>query len=284
MTILFQWLIDYVWIFYLGCVIGVFVYVVRAVTAHRERSLAMFTLERETATSRVVQAWSTVLIFLFIGAAIFISVNFVLPDLVPDIQEGTPMPTVTLDSETPSVDLTASPTLTFSVPTVVSTGDVVSPPTLMPSPTLAATAVPVGAASGDVRVRFGDPAFVELLNYSISSVEITTAQPLELSLTWRALEGQAPTNYVVFTHLRSSSGDIIAQHDGPPSARPMSEWASGEVIVDIHPMAFVPSFRDYAGSAVIVAGLYNPEATGERVLTGSGAEYVTLVTINVVSQ
>jgi hypothetical protein len=146
--------------------------------------------------------------------------------------------------------------------------------------------VPVGATAGDVHVRFGDPAFAELVSYSLSAVEITTAQPLQLTLNWRALDERSPLNYVVFTHLRSSSGDIIAQHDGPPAggARPVVEWSPGETIVDVHQMAFVEGYRDYAGPATLVVGLYNPEATYERVVTNVGGDYVTLVTINVVSQ
>jgi hypothetical protein len=286
MTILLRWLVDYAWIFYIGCTIGAVIYTVRALIAHRDRSLALFTLERETATSRVVRAWSMVLILVFIGAVIFVSANFVLPDLYDDMLLDAFTPEAPLVSLTPTVDLTPSLTPTFAVLTAVSTSGA-SVPTPPPPPTSApATSVPVGAASGDVRVRFGNPTFVELTSYSLSAVEVTTAQPLQLTLTWQALEARSPMNYVVFTHLRSNDGSIIAQHDGPPAggARPMMEWSPGETFVDVHQMVFIEGYRDYTGPATIVVGLYNPEATHERVVTDKGGGYISLVAVNVVSQ
>jgi hypothetical protein len=287
MTILLRWLVDYAWVFYFGCAIGAIIYTVRALTAHRQRGLALFTLERETATSRVVQAWATVLIFVFIGAAIFVGANFVLPDLLKDMPlEVSPTPQILTPSPTPTVDLTPSPTPEFTVPTVASTLAVVLPTPPPPATTEPATAVPVGATAGDVRVRFGDPAFAELISYNLTAVEVSTAQPLQLTLNWRALEERSPINYVVFTHLRSSDGDIIAQHDGPPAGgvRPLTEWSPGEIVVDVHQMAFVDGYRDYIGPATLIVGLYNPEAAHERVVTDTGSDYVTLVTVDVVSQ
>jgi hypothetical protein len=282
MTILLRWLVDYAWIFYIGCIIGAIFYTVRALIAHRDRGLALFTLERETATSRVVRAWSMVLILVFIGAAIFISANFILPDLYGEMPLGTPTP-ISLISPTPTVDLTPSPTPTFAVPTVAATPGVSVPTPLPPSTSAPATSVPVGAASGEVHIRFGSPAFVELVSYSLSAVEVTAAQPVQLTLTWRALDGRSPVNYVVFTHLRSSDGSIVAQHDGPPGGGnpPMTEWSPGETVVDVHPMAFAEDQRGYSGPATIIVGLYNPEAVGERVVTDAGGDLVTLVSVNV---
>ena len=117
MTILLRWLIDYAWIFYFGCAIGAIVYTVRALVAHRQRGLSLFTLERETATSRVVRAWAMVLVFVFIGATILVSANFILPDLLKDIPLETSTPEAFLPSPIPTVNLTPSPTPEFAVPT-----------------------------------------------------------------------------------------------------------------------------------------------------------------------
>ncbi len=285
MTILLRWLVDYAWVFYFGCAIGAIIYTVRALVAHRQRELAIFTLERETATSRVVRAWAMVLIFVFIGATILVSANFVLPSVLEDMPVEASTPQVPSPSPTPTVDLTPSPTPEFAVPTVASTPAVVVPTS--PAPTDApATSVPAGAIAGNVGVRFGNPAFAELVNYSLSAVEVTMAQPLQLTLSWRALEATVSVNYVVFTHLQSDDGSILAQHDGPPAggARPLTEWSPGETIVDVHQMAFVEGARDYTGTATLIVGLYNPETPQERVVTGTGADYVTLVTVNVVPQ
>jgi hypothetical protein len=284
MTILLRWLVDYAWVFYFGCAIGAIIYTVRALAAHRQRGLALFTLERETATSRVVRAWAMVLVFVFIGAAILLSANFILPDLLKDMPFETPTPQVPTPSPTPTVDLTPGPTPEFTVPTVASTLAVVVPTPPSPPTAAPATSVPVGAVAGDVQVRFGNPAFAVLVSYSLSAVEVTTAQPLQLTLNWQALEGRSPINYVVFTHLRSGDGNIIAQHDGLPGggARPLVEWSPGETIVDVHQMAFAEGARGYTGTATLIVGLYNPEAAHERVVTDTGADYVTLVTVNVV--
>jgi hypothetical protein len=208
MTILLHWLVDYAWIFYFGCAIGAIIYAVRALAAHRQRGVALFTLERETATSRVVQAWATVLIFVFIGAVVLLSAKIILPDLLAGIPvAASPTPETPFPSPTPTVNLTPSPTPEFVVSTVASTMAVVFP-TSPPPPASTPASVPVGAASGDVRVRFGNPAFAELVSYNLSAVEVTTAQPLQLALNWQALDGRSPMNYVVFTHLRSSDGNI----------------------------------------------------------------------------
>ena len=45
-------LIDNAWVLYGACGVLALIFVVKALTAHRERGLALFTLERETAQSR----------------------------------------------------------------------------------------------------------------------------------------------------------------------------------------------------------------------------------------
>jgi hypothetical protein len=62
----------------------------------------------------------------------------------------------------------------------------------------------------------------------------------------------------------------------------LAEWSPGEVIVDVHQMAFTDGARDYTGAATLIVGLYNPESVQERVVADTGADYVTLVTVNVV--
>jgi hypothetical protein len=291
MTILLQWLVEHAWIFYVGCAIGVTVYAIRALTAQRERTLALFTLERETATARIVRAWAMVLVFVAIGVIIFVTTTFVLPGLPVYGTGGTPLPTATLsagvDLSSSSATLTPSPTmgpLPTSTPTSTATIAPIptipsSDPTELPSP--APTDTPELALSGQVQARFGN--FAELVSYRLPEGDVSTAQPLQLTLYWRGLEGTSPMNYVVFTHLLSADGRLIAQHDGMPDggARPIDTWTPGEVITDLHPMAFYDA--GYAGPARIVVGLYDP-ATG-RVPTETGSDSITLpVTVNVVSQ
>jgi len=287
MTILLQWLVENAWVFYAGCVVGVIVYAIRALTARRERSLALFTLERETATAQIVQSWAMVLVFVAIGVAIFVSATFILPDLYsPGDLFPTPTLSAGVETFTPGITPIPSPTLGALVPTFTSTVTSAPVPTLPPpepteTPTPAPTDMPEITTSGEVRVRFGD--FAELVGYDLPATEVTTAQPLPLTLYWRGLEGTSATNYLVFTHLLSQDGRLIAQHDGPPAGGTHSttNWVPGETIVDSHPMAFYDTA--YTGLAKIAVGLYDP-ATG-RVVTETGGDSVVLpITIIVIPQ
>jgi len=289
MTILLQWLIEHAWVFYAACAVGAIIYVIRALAAQRERSLALFTLERETATARIIQSWAVVFVFVAIGAVVFAGATFILPGL-PIYGSGTPPPTPTLSAgvepPTHGITPTPSPTLGFQVPTLTPTAaDTLAATPLPPEPTEPLTPAPTDtpeiALSGEVYVRFGD--FAELVSYSLPAAEITTAQPLPLTLYWRGLEGTSPMDYLVFTHLSSGDGRLIAQHDGPPAngTRPTTGWGPDETIADPHPMAFYDTA--YTGPAKITVGLYDP-ATG-RILAGTGRDYVVLpVTINIVPQ
>jgi hypothetical protein len=287
MTILLQWLVEHAWVFYVACAIGILIYAMRALAAHRERNLALFTLERETATSRVVQAWAMVFVFIVIGLAIFVGANYILPSLSAD-SLGQPSPTPTpssgVQSPTPGTASTLIPTPALLVSTVTVTPTLVptappAPPTEPPTPE--PTETPPGVISGGVAVRFGD--FVELANFGLPANEFTTAEPLALTLYWRKLDGVSPVDYLVFTHLLAEDGHLIGQHDGPPAGggRPMTQWAAGEVIEDFHSMAFQDT--GYVGPARIAIGLYDPAAG--RVLASTGSDHVILpVAITIVAR
>jgi hypothetical protein len=289
MTILLQWLVEHAWVFYVACAIGILVYAMRALAAHRERNLALFTLERETATSRVVQAWAMAFVFVVIGIAIFVGANYILPSLSAE-NLGQPSPTPTPSSgvqpPTPGTVAPLDPTQDLLVPTVTATVTPTLAPTPPPAPpteppTPEPTETPPSVISGGVVVRFGD--FVELASFSIPASEFTTAEPLPLTLYWRKLEGTNPVDYRVFTHLLAEDGHLIGQHDGPPAGgvRPMTEWAAGEVIEDFHSMAFQDT--GYVGPARIAIGLYDPAAG--RVLASTGSDHVILpAAITIVAQ
>ena len=289
MTILLQWLVERAWIFYAACAVGFIVYILRALAAQRERNLAMFTLEREVATARIVRSWAMVVVFVAIAAAVFFSTTMILPQL-PALSAGTPSPTPTLaagvEPSTPGVSVTPSPTLGAVVPSLTPTTTVPLTPTAPPSgpteiPTPAPTDTPAPALSGELSAQFSD--FAELTGYSLPDVEFTTAEPLPLTLYWRGLEGTSPTNYLVFAHLLAEDGRLIAQHDGPPAGgtRPTGTWETGETIVDLHPLAFAEPA--YTGLATIAVGLYDP-AVGRVPVDPGGDRVVLPVTVNVVPQ
>jgi len=286
MTIILQWLVEHAWIFYVACALGGLVYLLRALAARRERNLALFTLERETATARLIQSWAMLLVFVAIGALTFASTTFILPALYnPGAPSTTPTLAAGVEPSTPVVTLTPTPTLGFVVPTLASTEASVAPPPPPAEPSEVPTPVPTDTPEvtvpGGIRVRFSD--FAALVGYALPATEFTTAQPLPLTLYWQGLEGTSPTNYVVFTHLLAVDGRLIAQHDSPPASgtRPTTTWVAGETIVDLHALAFTD--LAYVGPAKIAVGLYDP-AVG-RVPTETGDDRVILpITISIVPQ
>jgi hypothetical protein len=296
MRILLRWLVEHVWIFYVTCAIGALIYLVRALVAQRERNLALFTLEHETATVRAVRAWA--MMFLFIAAAlvIFIGVTYALPRL-PAYNPESPLPTSTPSSgvelPTPSVTVPLTGSVTMpTFPSQTATPSVATlppnptaPPTSGPTNTPTATSIAAGPLSGELNVVFGD--FGRVMGYQLSSAQVAVGEPLVLTLYWQGLEGRSPTDYIVFTHLLSQDGRLIAQHDGPPAGgnEPTGEWEAGETIEDTHRMVFGSEDEDYTGPATIAVGLYDPGNMSARVMTSEGQDYVSLpVTINVVSQ
>jgi hypothetical protein len=126
----------------------------------------------------------------------------------------------------------------------------------------------------ELGVRFGDVA--ELLGYDLAQTEVTSNQPVTLTLYWRALEGASVANYTVFTHILAADGHLVGQHDGPPAQgkRPTPGWIVEEVLVDRHPMVFR---EEYVGPARIEVGLYDP-VTLDRVPTADGADHLILPT------
>lgn len=284
MTVLLRRLIEYSWIVYILCAAGILVYVIRAMAAQRERNLALFTLERETATANLVRALAMIMVFVAIGIMVFVSTTFVVPNIsiggealypTSTLTAGLELPASTpTNTPLPTIDfslLTATPTPSETVPVMpTSTPPPPAEPTEKPTPE--PTSPPAAALSGELHVRFGD--FAELVGFSVPAAEMTKEQPLVLTLYWRGTGNVSPLDYVVFTHLMSEDGRLIAQHDGPPAAgtRPTTTWAAEEIIVDVHPMAFYDT--EYIGAARIAVGLYDP-GTG-RVLTHTGSDHVVL--------
>ncbi|HJO90196.1 MAG TPA: hypothetical protein QF606_00855, partial [Anaerolineales bacterium] len=83
------------------------------------------------------------------------------------------------------------------------------------------------------------------------------------TLYWHA-ESTITNDLTVFVHMIDSSGDIVAQADGPPSHGywPTSEWELGIVVSDHHNLDHdIDISRE---TYTIVIGLYDP-VSGLRV-------------------
>jgi hypothetical protein len=124
-----------------------------------------------------------------------------------------------------------------------------------------------------LEISFGDVA--RLTGFSLPKTALSAQDKIPLTLIWQSLSSRPGQNYVVFTHLLDEQGRLIAQHDGPPAngARPISGWVIDEYVIDEHQLAFLDA--DYAGSAQLEVGLYDP-LSGERLRLEDGSDHLIL--------
>ncbi len=103
---------------------------------------------------------------------------------------------------------------------------------------------------------------IALLGYDLESQDVAPGESVALTLYWRALH-PISRSYTVFTHLRSTQGDLVNQEDGIPQdgRAPTTCWLPGEVIADTY-MIEVPAEAS-SERLSLVTGLYVLE-TGER--------------------
>ncbi len=116
-----------------------------------------------------------------------------------------------------------------------------------------------------VQARFGEDLIL-LTSHTVSPTPIQAGEALTVTLYWRALQSP-PADYQVFVHLLDSTGQLIAQHDGPPrlGLYPTSAWAAGENVVDAHPIR-LPA--DYQGVVQPCVGLYALDSLERLPVTG----------------
>ena len=124
---------------------------------------------------------------------------------------------------------------------------------------------PIGLVFGEV---------AELLGYDLEETDVSSSEPVVLTLYWRALEGAQTNEYTVFTHILGENGQLVGQHDAQPvqGGRPTTGWIPGEVIIDRHPMTFR---EEYSGLATIEVGLYDSDSM-DRVLCENGEDHLIL--------
>ncbi|MCB0213358.1 MAG: hypothetical protein KDJ52_28705, partial [Anaerolineae bacterium] len=144
---------------------------------------------------------------------------------------------------------------------------------------------------------FGEPAGLTLLGYDVTAnsnqPSAFSGQPsaptlqlphstnaLTLKLYWRS-DSPLPIDYTTFVHLRSASGETVAQKDQPPLAGiyPTSLWDAGEIIADelIIPLpAELPP-----GEYRLFIGMYD-FTTGRRLpIPGTADDSLQLTTVEV---
>ena len=151
MTILVKLIADYALWLYLLLGLIAFLFLRTYVVAHRERDNSIFTLERETATGRMVQAIIGFLVTLIIIGGVF----YTSQTLVQEI----PLPEVT-PTPTRLIVLPPSPTAPPLLPTPTPTGTPRPRPTLLPTTTVTPTlqaAIGAPANCPNPGVRIAEP-------------------------------------------------------------------------------------------------------------------------------
>ncbi|MCB0214344.1 MAG: hypothetical protein KDJ52_33705, partial [Anaerolineae bacterium] len=120
------------------------------------------------------------------------------------------------------------------------------PPEAIESTAAAAPEMPLA-------VQLGSPPVILLRGYNLEPLD----GALALKLTWQSLS-QTPIDWSVFVHLRSPSGEMVAQKDGPAGGAigyPASLWDTGDVITDELIIPLPPDLPESEYQLVI--GLYN---------------------------
>jgi hypothetical protein len=118
---------------------------------------------------------------------------------------------------------------------------------------------PSGAAlcNNTVETSYEFGGRLELVGYSVSRLE-QPQNSIGVTLCWNATE-EMDENYVVFVHLRDSTGELVSQHDGAPrqGSYPTFLWHPGYVVADEHYVNVTP--QCLADDCEIYVGVYNLE-------------------------
>jgi hypothetical protein len=127
-----------------------------------------------------------------------------------------------------------------------------------------------GGPEYDVSYRLGE--HITLERFRLSFETLVPGSSLTVVLIWKT-DQEIPENYMVFCHVTSIKGELVAQRDGPPiyGVRPTPSWRAGEVIEDSYEIFLGDDLSP--GEYELSVGMYAPEslerlpvydATGER--------------------
>ncbi|MEA3374959.1 MAG: glycosyltransferase family 39 protein [Chloroflexota bacterium] len=143
------------------------------------------------------------------------------------------------------------------------------PPSLSESE-IASVPNPVGAEFGGV---------AQLLGYQVRPNVVEPGDTIDVTLYWQAL-ARTDRNHVVFVHLLSDAGPMIAQRDTYPGLGryPSTAWENGVAFADTYRVQ-VPETAYAPDSGYVQVGLYVPD--GQRLTTDDGRDALRLARIEV---
>jgi hypothetical protein len=124
---------------------------------------------------------------------------------------------------------------------------------------------------------------IRFLGYDLHYPPYEPGGQIYLTLYWQALD-RIDKDYIAFTHLLDSEGQLRAQKDNPPAngLLPTSAWEVGEIIQDRYIIPLDPDLPP--GEYQLEIGMYQletgqrlevrgePEGEGDRVLLGKVVE------------
>lgn len=102
-------------------------------------------------------------------------------------------------------------------------------------------------------VSFGDT--LRLRRWTVEAGSVEPGQTLAMTITWEAM-AEPTTRHVVFAHLISPEGELVAQHDDAPvgSVVPRSAWPVGATLT--YPIGVQVPTDASAGEYRLLAGVY----------------------------
>jgi hypothetical protein len=153
-----------------------------------------------------------------------------------------------------------------------------APPRSLNAPQIQAVPNPISA---EFRSSQDDPtsAVAKLVGYEVTPADVQPGDVVEVTLYWRPL-ARTQQNHVVFVHLMSETGVMIAQRDTYPGLGryPTTVWDPGVVFGDTY-RVHVPETAYAPDRGPIQVGLYVPD--GPRLTTEGGTDALQLASIEV---
>jgi len=139
------------------------------------------------------------------------------------------------------------------------------------------TEAEVEAVPNLTEVEFGGVA--RLLGYEVTPTTVEPGGMVEVTLYWQAL-ARTDHNTVVFVHLLSEVGTMVAQRDTYPGLGryPTTVWEPGVVFADTY-RVHVPETAYAPDPGYIQVGVYLPD--GPRLITPDGRDALRLATVEI---